>query len=94
LPEASNLSELDNHRFRISAGRTLKRPLVVIILFGRSIFERNISKPHFALLLVQILANWSQPQSGAQYSCLRDSLDQSQKFEGTCSNSVRSWNIL
>ena len=57
LPEASNLSELDNHRFRISAGRTLKRPLVVIILFGRSIFERNIGKPHFALLLFQILAN-------------------------------------
>jgi hypothetical protein len=36
LPEASSLSELDNHRFRISARRTLKRPLVVIILFGRA----------------------------------------------------------
>ena len=36
LPEASNLSELDNHRFCISARRTLKRTLVVIvILLGR-----------------------------------------------------------
>jgi hypothetical protein len=34
MPEVSNLSELDNHRFRIGARRTLKRPLVVIILFG------------------------------------------------------------
>jgi hypothetical protein len=34
MTEVSNLPELDNHRFRISARRTLKCPLVVINLFG------------------------------------------------------------